>query len=118
MIPITITDIARLLRHVSSAVISTERKRRAMSALRNARRELLSRNPNEDVIEAALAAAKTAGIIDVDVIWTRRTLQKVRVWNGRKKKAVGVRYKKKAAHHKKKAGLQRRSAARGSRSRT
>lgn len=120
MTSISVGDIMDLLRYVRRAAVSTERKRKATTALQNARRELLSLNPNEDVIEAGIDAAKTAGITGVDIIWTRRNLRKVSAWNRRKKKggrckkAVGKRKKnieprdKKAVHPKKAVARRRR----------
>lgn len=123
MIPISVGDIMDLLRRVRRAVVSIERKRKATAALQDARRELLSLNPNEDVIEAGIDAAKAAGITGVDIIWTRRNLRKVSAWNrrkkkgGRRKKALGKRKKKtgpryKKAVHRKKAVARRRRVVR------
>lgn len=118
MIPISVGDIMALLRRVSRAVVSVERKHKATVALQNARRELLSLNPNEDVIKAGIDAAKAAGLTGIDVVWARRNLRKVSAWNrrkkkgGRRKKAAGKRKKKTGPLHKKKAVHHKNAVAR------
>ena len=75
----------------------TRLKHDAEKVIREAIRELLLADPNENEIEAKLAIAKAAGLISSDVLLTEQMLQKVKA---SKKRAGKKASKKKTARRK------------------
>lgn len=81
-------------------------KRNAEAALREAIRELLLANPDENKAQARIAIAKAAGILSEDVVLAEEMLQKTRASkamtagkasSGRKRKAVPAKVDDKPA---------------------
>ena len=97
-------------------------KRNAETALREAIRELLLANPDENKAEARIAIAKAAGILSEDVVLAEDMLKKTRAAKaktsgktatGRKRKAAPSKHDEKAPA-KKPAAAPRKPAAKKS----
>jgi hypothetical protein len=95
---------AALIRPVVDAIMRVLKKREhthlkqnAEKAIREAIRELLLADPNENEVEAKLAIAKAAGLISSDVLLTEQMLRKVKV---SKKPAKKKAAKKRAVRRK------------------
>jgi hypothetical protein len=80
----------------------TRLKQNAEKAIREAIRELLLANPNENEAAAKLAVAKAAGLISGEVLLAEQLLQSVKDAKKRPKKKAG---KKKHARRKTAKGL-------------
>ena len=95
---------AALIRPVVDAIMRvlknrehTRLKQNAEKAIREAIRELLLADPNENEVKAKLAIAKAAGLISSEVLLAKQMLQKVKA---SKKPARKKASKKKAARRK------------------
>ncbi|MGH9428017.1 MAG: hypothetical protein ACRD2L_17165 [Terriglobia bacterium] len=97
-------ETALIIKPVVDAIMLVLKKRKhsrlkhdAEKVIREAIRELLLADPNENEAEAKLAIAKAAGLISSDVLLTEQMLQKVKV---SKKRAGKKASKKKTARRK------------------
>lgn len=97
-------EAALLIKPVVDAIMRVLKKREhtrlkqnAEKAIREAIRELLLADPNENEVAAKIAIAKAAGLISSDVLLTEQMLQKVKV---SKKPAKKKAAKKRAARRK------------------
>jgi len=95
---------AALIRPVVDAIMRVLERRKhahlkqnAEKAIREAIRELLLADPNENEVKAKLAIAKAAGLISSEVLLAKQMLQKVKA---SKKPARKKASKKKAARRK------------------
>ena len=92
---------AALIKPVVDAILTLARKggdahlqANAAKAVREAIRELLLADPNEDAVEAKLAIAKAAGLLSHDVILAERMLDSVRSHRKTSKKPAKTSGKK------------------------
>lgn len=88
-------------------------KHNAEAALREAIRELLLANPDENRAEARIAIAKAAGILSEDVVLAEDMLKKHRATKGRTAGKGGGHRARKAAAAKPAAGATDKPAPRG-----
>lgn len=95
---------AALIKPVVDALLSLfkqgeniQLKRNAEKALREAIRELLLANPDENKAEARIAIAKAAGIISEDIVLAEDMLEKHRATKSRTRGKTGTGRKRKPA---------------------
>ena len=88
-------------------------KRNAETALREAIRELLLANPDENKAEARIAIAKAAGILSEDVVLAEDMLKKTRAAKAKTsgKTATGRKRKPEPSKHDEKAPAKKPAAA-------
>ena len=88
-------------------------KRNAETALREAIRELLLANPDENKAEARIAIAKAAGILSEDVVLAEDMLKKTRAAKAKTsgKTATGRKRKPAPSNHDEKAPAKKPAAA-------
>ena len=88
-------------------------KRNAETALREAIRELLLANPDENKAEARIAIAKAAGILSEDVVLAEDMLKKTRAAKAKTsgKTATGRKRKPAPSKHDEKAPVKKPTAA-------